>query len=68
MINKSGTIKVGDIFINDKNGGQELTVVEVDADPTHGNIRYKLHNAFRFNSKEYSSTNEEIFLSSFRKK
>ena len=61
MINKSGTVKVGDIFINDKNGGQELTVLEVDADPAYGNISYKLHNSFRFNSKKYGSTDEEIF-------
>lgn len=61
-------ISVGDVFVNDANGGQEVTVLAVDADPTYGNIRYKLHDSFRFNSIKVSSTDEEIFLASFRKK
>lgn len=61
-------ISVGDVFVNDSNGGQEVTVLAVDGDPIYGNIRYELHEASRFNSKEFSSTDEEIFVASFRKK
>lgn len=68
-ITKNGTkISVGDVFVNDRNGGQEVTVLDVDADPTCGNIRYKLHDSSRFNSKEFSATDEDIFVATFRKK
>jgi hypothetical protein len=73
MSNKSVTvsgveISVGDVYVNDANGGQEVTVIAVDGNPASGNIVYRLENAFKFGSLEQSATDGEIFLRTFRKK
>lgn len=60
-------ISVGDTFVNDRNGGQKITVTAVDGNPEYGNIQYKQHEAFRFSTKEIACTDAEIFVNSFRK-
>ena len=44
------TIEVGSTWVNNRVGGQQVTVAAVDASPASGNIAYECKEAFRFNS------------------
>jgi hypothetical protein len=61
-------IKVGAKFVNKNNGGQEITVTDTAFQGMKGVIAYELHDAFRFNSLEYSSCDLDSFKKTFSDK
>lgn len=58
-------VKVNDQFINNRNGGQKVTVTDIEFQGMRGVIGYKLHDHFRFNSLQFSHCPIESFRLTF---
>lgn len=65
MLDSNVSVKVGDKFINNANGGQIATVLDVNFQGNEGVIEYKLHDSFRFSSKKHSNCDIESFRKTF---
>ena len=58
-------IEVGAKFVNKNNGGQLITVTDTKFQGNDDVIEYKLHDSFRFSSREYSNCDIESFEKTF---
>ena len=62
-------ITVGDIFVNNNNGGQKVTILPVNTNETPGIIRYLPHDSFSSTTLAlgFSHCDEDLFIKTFRR-
>jgi len=65
MINSERVINKGDTFVNEGNGGQEVTVTTTSFNGMAGVIGYELHDSFRFSSLKHSNCEDGAFRETF---